>query len=1294
MTSRCRRNGLSRSLALSILMTEECILLLLASNAVDTVDPAAADEIRGIYDAIQSATYRDCFQRHLHPALRVSDIRKRLLNHSPDILHLGGHARTTEGLVLEDEKGEVARINCDRLVKLILSSADARLKLVFFSFCHSEACATAISEKVPYAIGVSDQISAESSLLFSKVFYESLASDRSVQGAFDNARESLKTQGLEGSDAMILRVRSGRSAEVPFLSSMGFLTKGVEEESKTDSVLAELSARFGSQLRIAGYVTDDNDVRRAIYLDEGLYVHRVRAEAAVSEFITKATADTSRRGKWLSIVGDAGHGKSSLLWYLFTALSAVPAFSVIPVLAQMESDLAAVVRTAARAREVRRQSRLVVLIDTLDLMVGIDDQRLAKSISELKALGALVITNSRKQEADQLGRLLSSNFRVELRRYNDHEAQQAIRNQVRIYYRDKSESKQQEQFDKVWGLLEQQRDVRELDLEPLILRMLFEVYAPTDIPRDVNTQQVYGHYWQNVVLHDRVVKDVDDRMRREHLCRYIARNVAFGETHSDKFLIGSLMKNPDSGLQSPFQTIEGLVSSGVLQWAEGRSSIRFFHQTFLEFTAAYDLLCLDSDSLQGYVNRLLDDVAGFNFFRAPILKQLTIQSFDNQELHLQLMRGLRRLDNELAAQLALEIIGKVPHSESSHQIVRQWIEEEPEILRGVICETVRHYPKSKTELALELLQPYISSNKETSIYSICTETFSRSEPEIVHRFLHRQLARVIKANDDTKTYFKNALCAVVKHGGANVINDLLELLPTVKAGQQSAILDGIAEGLGAETAPSVDRVVRKVIDLLPKIPGKHRNEVWDSLCRLTGELNRISPMTAQTIANWLVHSKIWRRDINTALFVGRIVGQIIADAPMAERAIDELRSDDHFARMFNTGLLANAPPELSQHIMRLILELDQKRFSGIDSIRALFTVVSNLSDISANPMLEFLSRWPWPTSGIGNPLVPIIKRLAATDPQATKGWLLKQLRRPEAHKAKIIRALTLLIQEKPGTFSSAELHEVYEASFALQSGPEVIAAAVGAIATIDRPLAQTMFTRVFEEGKYCQITLINSLMYSLPSDPEFAFQFGPRIIDVSLQQHIPGLLDNYLVTLKSIPRRHSALLLSHLNSWFTDAIAQQQDAKILGELLALLKIAAEADPDLSFRISQRIPIVSKGIAGGLAALYDNVSEHSDDQELLGSVLQAVAKVSAYNQVRIGNALRRTLPRLGQKLDSAPVIEMVMSVYKTIESEQSLKALFKAALEIPGWGPKENAALLADKELSSAVRSVLSTRNRR
>ncbi len=211
-------------------MMECCILLLLASNNVETLDSRAADEIREIDGVIQSAIHRDSFKPSQHPGVRASDIMKKLLRHKPHILHISGHSRETEGLVLEDNNGQVVKIDCARLVNLIVSSAeDARLKLVFFSFCYSEACATAISEKVPYAIGVSDEISPDSLLLFSKVFYEALGSNKSVQDAFDIACDCLKTEGWAGSDEMVLRVQSGRSAEVPFLSSMGFLKKSVEE---------------------------------------------------------------------------------------------------------------------------------------------------------------------------------------------------------------------------------------------------------------------------------------------------------------------------------------------------------------------------------------------------------------------------------------------------------------------------------------------------------------------------------------------------------------------------------------------------------------------------------------------------------------------------------------------------------------------------------------------------------------------------------------------------------------------------------------------------------------------------------------------------------------------------------------------------------------------------------------------------------------------------------------------------------------------------------------------------------
>src|SRR6185503_9467152 len=212
------------------LMSKTCILLLLASNDVETLDSRTADEIREINEVIQSATHRDSFRRLPHPGVRDSDIPKLLLRHSPHILHISGHASETEGLGLEDDNGQVVKIKCVQLVDLILSSSDAsRLSLVFFSFCYSEACATAISAKIPYAIGVKGKIAVTSAALFSHVFYEALASGRSVQSAFDNARKRLKAKRRKGWDELVLRVQSGTNAEAPFLSSMGFVTKSVDE---------------------------------------------------------------------------------------------------------------------------------------------------------------------------------------------------------------------------------------------------------------------------------------------------------------------------------------------------------------------------------------------------------------------------------------------------------------------------------------------------------------------------------------------------------------------------------------------------------------------------------------------------------------------------------------------------------------------------------------------------------------------------------------------------------------------------------------------------------------------------------------------------------------------------------------------------------------------------------------------------------------------------------------------------------------------------------------------------------
>lgn len=308
-------------------MMERCILLLLASNEVDTVDSRAAGEIREINEVIQSATHRDSFERSPHSGVRASDITTLLLRHKPHILHISGHSRKTEGLVLEDDNGQVEKITCAQLVNLIVSSADdARLKLVFFSFCYSEACATEISTKVPYAVGVKNKISAKALLRFSKVFYEALGSNKSVQDAFDIARKALKTKRLRGSDAMVLRVQSGRSAEVPFLSSSGLLRKSVEEalqSHRTEILSRYFEESVWSQPGLTldkSYVDLEcgsltwGDITESIGRGGGSGLNPLDESSAPRTDLLATTLDWLRKEnhqEFLVIEGSPGSGKSS-----------------------------------------------------------------------------------------------------------------------------------------------------------------------------------------------------------------------------------------------------------------------------------------------------------------------------------------------------------------------------------------------------------------------------------------------------------------------------------------------------------------------------------------------------------------------------------------------------------------------------------------------------------------------------------------------------------------------------------------------------------------------------------------------------------------------------------------------------------------------------------------------------------------------------------------------------------------------------------------------------------------------
>jgi hypothetical protein len=659
------------------------------------------------------------------------------------------------------------------------------------------------------------------------------------------------------------------------------------------------------------------------------------------------------------------------------------------------------------------------------------------------------------------------------------------------------------------------------------------------------------------------------------------------------------------------------------------------------------------------------------------------------------MKALRGVNNELAAQMALEIVGKVHDSGYPVEICKAWIKENSDKLQNVICETVRHYPRSKTDIALHLLQPYLNGPKAKAIYSLCTDTFARDAPERLHEFLRHRLPRIKEAGDDEKTHYRKALCAAIRYGAIDALDDLVELFPDLKPGQQAGLLYDIADITTESNAIRITSFLKHVVDLLSKAKKAKQAEVWDGILKTADLLHRASPDTGREFAQWLIETDYWKQDQITSMYTGMIVGPTISSLLVVYDSLSSVASEDHYIRLLNAGILSNLPEGFSADLMDRILSLEKNLYQDEAKIESLFSIVASIKGVDPAKILRFLEDWPWLDTGVGTPLRRIMEYLAHADPTTTKQWLFEQLALTKGPVGdKLFSSFNIISQMNITVFCPDEVRRLYDIAFASSKAiKQRFAGTVGSIAKIDKGLADEILSRIFnKEGKDCQVAAINSLVHCLDSCPEFALDHGATVLKIATGTNRLGLLHSYLIVFKKLQRGHARTLLLHLDGWFTEEVLQSLgDSKTFGELLSLLKILAEADPRLAFNISKRIPIINKAVAGGLAALYDQVSEHSDEVSLLTDLLESVAVVSRFNQVRMANALRRTLARLDHKLGGRKVVEMVLGVYREISDERALETFFEAALRIPSWTEEDAATLLRDPDLPGSVRSILSTK---
>lgn len=188
-------------------------ILILTANPSNTDRLHLDQEVREIETELLLAKSRDDFELISKWAVRVDDLARALLDHSPQIIHFSGHGGGEEGLALEDEDGKLQLVKTEALTRLFKLARNT-VKCVLLNACYSQVQATSIHQHIDCVIGMNKAIGDKAAIQFASKFYQALAAGRSFQYAYDFACTVLDLSGSTESTTPQLLNRN--EAENPF----------------------------------------------------------------------------------------------------------------------------------------------------------------------------------------------------------------------------------------------------------------------------------------------------------------------------------------------------------------------------------------------------------------------------------------------------------------------------------------------------------------------------------------------------------------------------------------------------------------------------------------------------------------------------------------------------------------------------------------------------------------------------------------------------------------------------------------------------------------------------------------------------------------------------------------------------------------------------------------------------------------------------------------------------------------------------------------------------------------------
>ena len=124
-------------------------VLFVASNPTDTPQLRLEKEVREIEEGLRWSNERDQFTLIKISAARAEDLRRSMLDHSPQLVHIAGHGGGTNGIALETADGWTQQVPNDALADLF-GLCSEHLECVILNACYSNIQAAEIVKHIPY----------------------------------------------------------------------------------------------------------------------------------------------------------------------------------------------------------------------------------------------------------------------------------------------------------------------------------------------------------------------------------------------------------------------------------------------------------------------------------------------------------------------------------------------------------------------------------------------------------------------------------------------------------------------------------------------------------------------------------------------------------------------------------------------------------------------------------------------------------------------------------------------------------------------------------------------------------------------------------------------------------------------------------------------------------------------------------------------------------------------------------------------------------------------------------------